>query len=58
VGMRVRVVGNSYLGEQGKVLAIDQAETLLPSGIKAFLLTLETATRKIKVPVANCEVIL
>lgn len=58
VGSRVRILGNSYLGEQGKVVAIDNSTTLLPSGIKTFLATLETARRKIRVPVANLEVIL
>lgn len=57
-GLRVRVVGNSYLGEQGKILAINDSLTLLPSGIKASLVTVETARRKIQVPVANLEVIL
>lgn len=57
VGFKVRIVGNSYPGEQGKVTALDQTETVLPSGIKTFLATIETRTRKIKVPVANIEVI-
>lgn len=56
-GLKVRIIGNSYLGEQGKIISIDQTETLLPSGIKTFLVTVETQRRKIKVPVANLEVI-
>lgn len=57
VGSKVRIVGNSYLGEQGKLIAIDQSETLLSSGIKTYLATVQTARRKIQVPVANCEII-
>lgn len=58
IGLKVRVVGNSYLGEQGKILAIDNSTTLLPSKIKATLATVETASRKIQVPVANLEVMM
>lgn len=57
VGLKVRVIGNSYLGEQGKILAIDSVPTLLVSGIKAYLVTVETSRRKIQVPVANLEAI-
>lgn len=57
-GLKVRVVGNSYLGEQGKLLAIDDSLTCLPSGIKTFLATVETSRRKIQVPIANLEIIL
>lgn len=56
-GCRVRVIGNSYLGEQGKVLAINDSLALLPSGIHSFIATVETTRRKIQVPVANLEVI-
>lgn len=58
VGLNVRVVGNSYLGEQGKIIAINSSEALLPSGVKAYLVTIEGKRRKIQVPVANCQVIL
>lgn len=54
-GSRVRVVGNSYFGAQGRILAIDNAPTLLPSGIKTILAIVETPRRKIQVPVANLE---
>lgn len=57
-GARVRIVGNSYLGEQGKLLAIDDCPTLLPSKIKTCLATVETARRKIQVPVANLEMMI
>ncbi len=58
VGFRVRIIGNSYLGEQGKILKIDDSETLLPSQVKAILATIETASRKIQVPVANLEIMM
>lgn len=57
-GMKVRIVGNSYLGEQGKLVAIDDSQTLLPSKIKSFLATVETRRRKIQVPVANLQIIM
>lgn len=57
-GVKVRIVGNSFAGEQGRVTALDKTETLLLSGIKAILATIETERRKIKVPVANLEVIM
>ncbi len=56
-GSRVRVVGNSFPGEQGIILAIDETETLLPSGIKRVLVTIETNRRKIQLPAVNCEII-
>lgn len=57
MGLQVRIIGNSYAGWQGKVVDLDKSETVLPSKIKTFLATIETKTRKIKVPVANLEVI-
>lgn len=57
IGSMIRVIGNSYAGEQGKVVAIDKTETQLPSGIYAFLLTVETKRRKIKIPGNNVELI-
>lgn len=58
VGVRVRVIGNSYIGEQGKIIAINDSLTLLPSGIRVYLATVETTRRKIQVPVANLEIIM
>lgn len=55
-GLKVRVVGNSYLGEQGKLVAVNDSLTLLPSGARDYLATVETARRKIQVPVANLEI--
>ncbi|MBI2196926.1 hypothetical protein HYU45_04950 [Candidatus Daviesbacteria bacterium] len=57
IGLRVRVVGNSYQGEQGKLVAIDDSLTLLPSGLRTYLATIETARRKLQIPVANLEII-
>lgn len=57
-GLKVRIVGSSYLGEQGKLIKIDSAPTILPSGIRTILATIETARRKIQVPVANLQIIM
>lgn len=57
-GLRVRIVGNSYPAEQGKLLAVNNSLTLLPSGVSCYLATIETARRKIQVPVANLEVMM
>lgn len=57
LGQRVRVIGTSFLGEQGKIYAIDKSKTTLPSGIQTFLLTIETKRRKIQIPSNNVEVI-
>lgn len=58
LGLRVRIVGNSYSGNIGKLIGLDKGETLLPSGIKTFMATIETKHKKIQLPVANIEVIL
>lgn len=58
VGLKVRITGNSYQGEQGKIIAVDNSLTLLPSGIKTYLATVETGRRKIQLPVANLEIIM
>lgn len=55
IGMRVRVVGTSFIGEEGSVLAIDKSESLLPSKVKATIVTLETKRRKLQVPINNIE---
>lgn len=57
-GVRVRVIGNSYMGEQGKMIVVDSSLTTLTSGIKTFLATVETSGRKVQVPVANLEIIM
>ncbi len=58
IGLKVRVIGNSYFGEQGKILAINNVSTLLPSGLKTALATIETSRKKIQLPVANLEAVL
>lgn len=57
VGMGVRVVGTAFLGEQGKIISIDESPTLIPSGLSVFMAVIETKRRKIKVPVVNLEAI-
>lgn len=57
-GLFVRVIGNSYQGDQGRVLAVDRTETLMPSGIKTFMAAIETKRSRFKIPVANLEIIL
>lgn len=57
LGVKVRVVGSSYLGEQGKVVSIDESPTRIQSGLSVYLATVETSRRKIKVPVVNLELI-
>lgn len=56
LNQKARVVGSSFAGEQGKIIAIDASDTLLPSGIRTYLVTLETKRRKIKVPSTNIEI--
>ncbi len=57
LGSQVRVIGSPYIGAQGKVIGIDQAASVLPSGINTYLLTIETSLRKLKVPFSNIEVV-
>lgn len=57
LGVRVRVIGTTYLGEQGKIVKIDKSKTKLASGIWAHLLTIETKFRKLQIPVDNIELI-
>lgn len=57
VGQRVRIVGSSYAGQQGKMIALDRSPSLLPSGIHAYLCTIETRRKKFKVPIANVEIV-
>ncbi len=57
VNKMVRVIGTSFMGEQGKIVAIDRMDSLLPSKVKSTLVTLETKSRKIQVPISNLELI-
>lgn len=56
-GMKVRVVGSSFIGEQGILLNIDQKPTTLSSDVTGYLATLETNSRKFKIPVNNLEIL-
>lgn len=57
LGSRVRLVWPPYMGVQGTVSGIDESPTVLESGIVTFLLTIETARMKIRVPYPNIELI-
>lgn len=57
VGMKVRVIGMTFLGEQGKIVQIDKLQTKLPSGVIRQLATIETRSRKIQIPTTNLEMI-
>ena len=57
LGQDVRIIAPPFMGEQGKVVAIDKSPTVLPSGIVTYQLTLEPLTRKIKVQHPNVEIL-
>lgn len=57
IGAKVRVIGMTYLGEQGKIIRIDKSKTRSESGILSQFVTIETNTRKIQVPITNIEII-
>lgn len=57
IGMKARVAGAAFLGEQGKIIGVDKVKTRLTSGILAQLVTIETGKRKIQVPLNNIELI-
>lgn len=57
LGKEVRIIGSSYMGEQGQVEAVDQMTTKLPSGANTYMITVSTKSRKIKVPYNNVEII-
>lgn len=56
-GVKVRLVWAPFMGAQGQVSQIDSSPTLLESGISSYLLTVETRSRKIRVPYTNVEII-
>lgn len=58
VGQKVRVIWPPFMGAQGKVLGIDASTSILESGLKTFLVTVETKNRKIKVPFTNLEILI
>ncbi|KKQ65007.1 MAG: hypothetical protein US86_C0013G0008 [Candidatus Daviesbacteria bacterium GW2011_GWA2_38_24] len=56
-GDKVRIVWPPFMGTQGKVLSLDLVPTTLPSGINTYLVTVETPSRKVKVPFTNIELV-
>jgi transcription antitermination factor NusG len=54
---RVRITWPPFMGTIGKVIALDNQATKLESGIITYLLTIETSSKKIKVPYTNIELI-
>lgn len=56
-GMKIRIIGGQYMGEQGQVISIDNMVTTLPSGVITYMITVATESRKIKVPYKNVEII-
>jgi hypothetical protein len=57
IGAKVRLIWPPFFGAQGLVSAIDETPTTLKSGISTYLLTVDTKTRKIRVPSSNVEMI-
>lgn len=57
IGQSLRVIAPPFMGEQGKLMAIDKSATHLASGLNIYLLTIETKRRKLKVPYSNVEII-
>lgn len=57
IGMKVRILSQPLVGIQGKIIAIDQNMTQLPSGITTHLITVETKYKKVRVPYPNIEVL-
>ncbi len=55
--MKVRLIWPPFMGAQGFVSAIDNTPTTVDSGISTFLLTIETKSRKLRVPYSNVEII-
>lgn len=56
-GMYVRIIWPPFMGVQGKILSIDESPTYLDSGILTYAVVVETASKKIRVPYSNVEVI-
>lgn len=57
VGQSVRVISSPHMGDQGRVLAIDSLPTLLDSKIRTYLVTVNTKSKKLRMPYLNLEVI-
>jgi hypothetical protein len=57
LGQVVRVISSPFLGEQGQIISIDAKPTTIPTGIIVNLVTIQSKTRKLKVPYTNLEII-
>lgn len=57
VGQKARVTVAPYQGQQGKIVYIDKTPSVLSSGVRTYLVTLELKSRKVKLPFTNIEVI-
>lgn len=57
IGLKVRLIWPPFMGSQGTISQIDNTPTKLPSGIPTYMLTVETKSRKIRVPYVNVEII-
>jgi len=57
VGGIVRFICPPLMGMQGQITSIDSTPTMLESGISTYLVTVETAHKKVKVPFPNIELI-
>lgn len=56
-GQVVRVIASPFMGEAGSLESIDQMPTVLPTGIRTYLVNIRTQTRVIRVPYSNIEII-
>ena len=57
VGKKVRVIGPTFFGEQGLVCSVDEKPSTLESGLSSVIITIDTGTRKIRLPYNNLELI-
>lgn len=57
LGSSVRIIWPPFMGATGIISEIDKSVTKLESGISTYLITVETSTKKIKVPYTNIELI-
>ena len=55
LGSKVRIIWPPFMGAVGVVSTIDQTITKLDSGVSTYLLTVETQSRKIRLPYTNIE---
>lgn len=56
-GQFVRVIASPFMGEEGDLVAIDKTPSILPSGIKTYLVNIKTKSRVIRIPYSNIEII-